>query len=71
MKRRVKMMDLNQTRFWIEFHVFIFGRFAATTPHRVKFSFSFEFRFFRKARQLSNVSQDVLTEKIWSIFTFF
>ena len=62
MKSRIKMMGLNQTSIWIEFHVFIFGRFAATTPHRVKFSFSLEFRSFRKARQLSNVSQDVLTE---------
>ena len=71
MKSRIKMMDLNQTSNWIEFHVFIFGRFATTTTHCVKFSFSFEFRSFRKARQLSNVSQDVLTEKIWLIFTFF
>ena len=64
-------MDLNQTSIWIEFHVFIFGRFAATTPHCVMFSFSFEFRSFREARQLSNVSQDVLTENFWLIFTFF
>ena len=56
------MMDLKQTSIRLEFHVFIVGRFAATTPHCVKFSFSFEFMSFRKARQLSNVSQDVLTE---------
>ena len=58
MKSRIKMMDLNQTSIWLEFHVFIFG-FATATTHCDKFWVSMTSFF---ASQRLNVSQDVLTE---------